>query len=353
MRYWLLLWLLSCMWSVQASPRLNQLQWLGSHNSYKQAIPLSVQQYLQQQGQAQPSLYYSHPPLQQQLELGLRHLELDFVLDAKTGDFARPLAEQWQGDAVLSGAERAALQQPGIKVLHIPDLDPRSHCPLLSQCLAQLKAWSVAHPQHLPVWILVNIKETGSAGGVTPKRWSLEDYQQLDQQLRRELGAERLFTPDQLRQAKLTLEQSVLRHGWPELDQARGRFLFILDGQPAQLELYRQQHPALQGRVMFGNYSPGAPEAAVLLRNQPQLQLAELNRLSALGYIVRTRADEFVPGSDQSVRQQLALSSRAQIISTDSYQGAPQQQGMALRFPFSPFVRCLPVYPDCQLSAPY
>ncbi|MBU0911417.1 MAG: phosphatidylinositol-specific phospholipase C1-like protein [Gammaproteobacteria bacterium] len=332
--------------AAQASEplKLNQLQWIGSHNSYKQALPEGVVGYLQQQGQDTSSLQYQHLTLRQQLDLGLRHLELDVLADPQGGMYLKPAAEQWLGKSLLSAAYKAKLQQPGFKAFHIPDMDFASHCPLFQDCLGQLVEWSKQHKNHLPVVILLNVKESGVAGGIKPRILTAEDYAQLDQEIRAVLPEEKLLTPDFVRKPGLTLQQTVLTHGWPSVASSRGRFIFLFDGQPEQLELYRQQHPSLAGRVMFGNYPPASAEAAMVLQNQPVQQFETIATLVKQGYIVRTRSDEFHPTAYSISRRDTALQSAAQIISTDFYPQAPQQtpDGKAVQFPDQSLWRCHP-----------
>jgi hypothetical protein len=334
--------------------KLNQIQWIGSHNSYKQALPDGVSHYMQQQGQDTSSLQYQHLPLQQQLDLGLRHLELDVLADPEGGMYLKPAAEQWLGKSLLSAEHKAKLQQPGFKAFHIPDLDFASHCPLFQDCLRQLLQWSLQHKNHLPVLILLNVKESGVAGGIKPLILTTEDYAQLDQEIRAVLPEEKLLTPDFVRKPGLSLQQSVLTKGWPTLASSRGRFVFLFDGQPEQLELYRKQHPSLAGRVMFGNYPPASAEAAMLLQNQPEQQFEAIGQLVKQGYIVRTRSDEFHPKVYSSVRRDTALQSAAQIISTDFYPQAPQQtpDGKAVQFPDQSLWRCHPqlTQANCVIS---
>lgn len=340
---------------AQAEPlKLNQLQWIGSHNSYKQALPDGVSLYMQQQGKDTASLQYQHLPLPQQLELGLRHLELDVLADPQGGMYLTPAAEQWLGKSLLSAQDKAKLQQPGFKAFHIPDMDFASHCPLFQDCLRQLLEWSLQHNNHLPVVILLNVKESGVAGGIPPRILAAEDYVQLDQEIRAVLPESKLLTPDFVRKPGLSLQQTVLTQGWPTVASSRGRFVFLFDGQPAQLELYRQQHPSLAGRVMFGNYPPASAEAAIVLQNQPIQQFDAIRRLAKLGYIVRTRSDEFHPSAYSISRRDMALQSAAQIISTDFYPQAPQQtpDAKAVQFPDQSVLRCHPQLTDshCVIS---
>lgn len=75
--------------SPSASLRLNDLQVLGSHNSYKAAIDTSLMQILRQRRpETARALDHAYPPLREQLEYGLRSLELDVFHDPKGGRYA-------------------------------------------------------------------------------------------------------------------------------------------------------------------------------------------------------------------------------------------------------------------------
>ena len=71
--------------------RMNQIQVLGSHNSYKQAIDPSLLSLLKENGDHRlEGLEYSHIPIEKQLDLGLRALEIDVVYDPEGGRYAHP-----------------------------------------------------------------------------------------------------------------------------------------------------------------------------------------------------------------------------------------------------------------------
>ena len=105
---------------------------------------------------------------------------------------------------------------------------------------------------------------------------------------------------------------------------------------------------------MFGNYPPASEEAAMVLQNQPEQQFYTIAKLVQLGYIVRTRSDEFHPTAYSISRRDKALQSAAQIISTDFYPQAPQQtpDGKAVQFPDHSLWRCHPQlsYANCVIS---
>ena len=149
---------------------VNALQAVGTHNSYKLAIPPPEMALLRAMAPEQAqALDYAHAPLSVQLAAGARQLEIDVLNDPDPGRYARPLGlRMTQGAAAY---DTAPLTGPGLKVLHVQDIDYRSSCPLFTGCLAEVAAWSKANPDHVPLLILLNLKE-GQAlpapGAVTP-----------------------------------------------------------------------------------------------------------------------------------------------------------------------------------------
>jgi hypothetical protein len=94
---------------------------------------------------------------------------------------------------------------------------------------------------------------------------------------------------------------------------------------PAQT-IYPIGHPSLQGRAMFTYASPGTPEAAFVILNDPTGQQTQIQQRVAQGYIVRTRADD---GTTQArvgdyTDMNNSFTSGAQIISTDYYRADPR-----------------------------
>ena len=79
--------------SPTAQVRMNQIQVIGTHNSYHQRANDSLMKLI---AAANPKgardLDYGHRPLHEQLsELGVRQLELDCYVDTDGGRFANPL----------------------------------------------------------------------------------------------------------------------------------------------------------------------------------------------------------------------------------------------------------------------
>jgi hypothetical protein len=315
-----------------ADARMNQVQVLGSHNSYKQAIDPSLLQILRAfEGDRIRALEYSHRTLHEQLDLGLRSLELDILHDPEGGRYARPRGLDMIREKGLPGGPaydpEGLMKGPGLKVLHIQDIDFRTSVYTLRQALTLLKSWFARNPRHLPVVITMNAKQEPLKNPefTRPLPFDRAAFDARDAEIRYVLPAAKLITPDDVRGSYETLETAVLAHAWPTLEQARGRFMFVLDEGGAALETYVEGHPSLRGRAMFVNAEEGRPEAAFRIVNEPKEKLAYIQYLVRSGYMVRTRADADTVEArlgDYS-RWQAALASGAQVITTDYYEADP------------------------------
>jgi Phosphoinositide phospholipase C, Ca2+-dependent len=326
--------------------RMNELQIIGTHNSYKREISEEEQAVYEEAidtpGDYDRFLAYSHAPIGQQFAgQDVRGLELDLLPDPQGGLYDEPLVRQAVGAGPLTDP---AWQQPGIKVLHVVDVDYQTTCVRFVTCLEQVRDWSAANPRHVPLLIMLELKQSDGrvveAGGVVAPPWDGAALDALDAEIRSVFGDDRLITPDDVRRPGLTLERSVTRHGWPTLKRSRGKVAFLLDNDPGPIrDAYRAGRPNLEGRVLFTNSRRGFPDAAFIKRNEPRdANTAQIQELVRAGYLVRTRSD--VPLTtilEGDVGQlQAALESGAQIVSTDF-----PVPGMAARYG-SDFVAQLP-----------
>ena len=317
--------------SPAADLHMNDLTAVGTHNSYKLAIPpeeLAVM--VAARGQAVLALDYAHRPLAQQLDAGARQLELDVVADPQGGRYAKPLTALGMGVS-LTPQQAAAMAGPGFKTLHMPDVDFRTSCLTFVACLGQVKAWSQAHRDHVPILILINAKEGQASlpGGVTPLAFDEKAFDALDAEIRSVFGEDQLITPDQVRGRYATLREAVLAQGWPSLAASRGKVFFALDESPAKVALYRGARRSLEGRAMFVNTDEASPAAAYLTLNDPVAQKDRIAAAVKAGFIVRTRADAdtLEARRNDASRRTAAFTSGAQYISTDYIWPDPQFPG--------------------------
>jgi hypothetical protein len=327
----LLIWLL-VIFNAQAqlnNLRINQVQVIGSHNSYKQAIDARLFKFMSQfDSSALSELDYSHITLTKQLNLGLCNLEIDVFSDTAGGRYAHPKGLDWvRKQAAFDQA--GVMKEPGFKVFHIPEYDFRSNCATFKICLLELKRWSDLHRNHPPIFITMNVKDdplnakdypAEAANFTIPEVFTPAIYDLLDKEIIDYLGKGNCIIPDEVRGNYPTLEEAVLAGNWPTMQQAAGKFIFILDETGDKIAAYSQHHPSLKNRMLFANAEPGKPEAAILIRNSPKSD--NITELVKKGYIVRTRADADTKEARENDRSffDAACKSGAQIITTDYYQ---------------------------------
>lgn len=298
---------------------MNDITVVGTHNSYKQAMPAATMDRVRTvDPRMADALDYQHRPLTEQLNHGARQLEIDVNFDPRGGHYAK-------------GSTDPDLMKPGFKVLHIPGIDNGSSCVLLTQCLRIVKDWSDAHPGHVPILLMFNAKDEQNAarGGIDALSYDEASYDALDAEIRSVLPPEKLIVPDDVQGSYPTLRDAVLANNWPTLEQARGRFLFALDELPAKVAIYRGARKSLEGRVFFINTDEDSPAAAYLTLNDPVKQHERIARDVAAGYLVRTRADaNTVEARVNDVRPRVAaLASGAQYVSTDYLWADPRFTG--------------------------
>jgi Phosphoinositide phospholipase C, Ca2+-dependent len=288
--------------------RLNQVQVPATHNSYhiQQDAPIA----------SPPTQQYTHAPLDQQLDLGVRGFELD-VVNSPDGQFP---------------------------VLHTPVIDAMSNCTPLAQCLQVTATWSEAHAGHVPIFILVEPKQDATTFLLDPslRQFDAAAVDQLDALVRSTLGRQ-LVAPDQVRGKSSTLREAVVGEGWPTLGDVRGKVVVILNTGGVTRDAFLQGHPSLEGRAMFVTASEQSPAAAIIKMDEPDEE--RIRRLVEEGFIVRTRADaDLVEARANDVtRRDLALRSGAQIVSTDFEVAVPTIGDYVVRIPGGTPARCDPV----------
>lgn len=328
--------------------KLNDLVTVGTHNSYKTALPDAVLALVRV---AEPDhadeIDYGHRPLSEQLDAGARQLEIDVYYDPAGGRFLGPAGLRAAGVA-LDPVRRATLAEPGFKVMHIQDVDVLSSCMTLRACLGIVRRWSLAHPDHAPILLMFNAKTDPAPqpGGEAALPFDAAAFDALDREVRMVFPPQELITPDGVQGAYPTLREAVLHGAWPTLGQARGKVLFALDEEPAKVALYRGKRRSLEGRVFFVNTDESSPAAAYLTLNDP---IAEANRIReavATGFIVRTRADAgtLEARRNDTRRRDVALASGAQFVSTDYLWPEPRLgNGYQVRLPGDAAVLCNPI----------
>ncbi len=257
-----------------------QLQAEGTHNSYHIAIEGGI-----------PQFAYSHAPLSEQLaEQGVRQFELD--VNYVDGVF---------------------------EVFHAALIDDRSTCPLLSDCLAQIRHFTDANPGHHPLMVHIEPKDPVSALDLDVY------YDDLEDALASGIGADRIVDPGE-----------VGANGWPTLGESRGKVIFVLLDGGDHRDFYAER-----GGTLFLEGNPG--DGAMVARRDDPYNVDSIREALDAGMLVRTRADtdgEEARNGDYS-RFEAALASGAQFISTDF--PAPTDLDYFIEIPDGHPSRCNPI----------
>ncbi|MDP8257579.1 MAG: Ca2+-dependent phosphoinositide-specific phospholipase C [Candidatus Alcyoniella australis] len=290
--------------------RLNDLQGLGTHNSYHLEPPVPFHQ----------SHRYSHKPLDEQLEIGVRQFELDL---------------QWgPGEA--------------IKVYHIPVVDQLSTCDTLVDCLDVLKGWSDEHPGHHAIVVFLEPKDDLHVNHIE------EHVGDVIDDIYSVWEPERILTPDDVRGDSATLREAIVGNGWPTLGQARNKIIFHAHSHAAFLDNYLAAYPNLEGAPMFMDANEADDIAAIIPMNNSLTQGERITAAVEEGFIVRTMAgnccDE--PAANDYTKFEAALASGAHFISTDFPEPVEEYGDYHLAIPEGNPSRCNPITaPEFCVSA--
>jgi hypothetical protein len=198
--------------------RLHHVQSKGTHNSYH-VEPATL---------ADPSHAYTHAPLYEQLsDLGVRQLELDL---------------HWN-------------TVEGLQIFHLPGIDNQTTCLAFADCLAEILRFSEEHPQHLPVMVWLEPKDT-PLDSLIPELATIEGHwDDIEAAILDVIPRERLYIPDDLRGDFATLPDALEANGWPTLGEVRNTVIFALLGDGDGRDAYIGDATNLADRLMFADAS--------------------------------------------------------------------------------------------------
>ncbi len=271
------------------SLRLNEMRFIASHNSYKKYVPWFgyIAIGLGEDFDEANSLRYQTNTLTEQLFDGIRSFELD--VRYKNGAY---------------------------EVVHVPLVDHRSHAIDFALALEEIRIFSENNPNHLPITLLLEIKDDWMILDPWLDDYDAEAFDVLDEIIIDQLK-NHLLMPNAMLENHDTLSTTISEDGWPLIDDLRGKIL-VVKHPSKYTQMYVDRDQTLQTLAMFpGVYSGGADAhyASFVVHNSPEVDV--INALVKQGLIVRTRADSTLKiDSDRRTR---AFESGAQIITTDFY----------------------------------
>ena len=348
--------------------KINQIQFIASHNSYRIKINPSIIKSLQlltkDFNKQFETLDYTHIHLERQFnEYDIRGIEIDTFYDSKGNTyFEHKLLDS--ALAIFPESEThiysESLKYPGFKVLHVKDLDFESYYPTLKDALSSIKIWSEKNPNHLPLFI--NIETKGVEDSLAyygrnsplasqytlPENNNSASADEIDLEIKSVFGEnlDKIITPQKLltMTSSSSISEFVEKNKWPSIKQLRGKIFLIMEGTMRNFYLEKEMQ-----RAMFVYYESKSANSLFFLKNDPIKQIEEIKTLVSEYYFVRTRSDsDTVEARNGDYTTYLnAINSGAQIISTDYY----KQDDRAGTPGWTDYKVCLGINMNAQINA--
>lgn len=266
---------------------INSIRVVATHNSYrKHSDPLRLFFVGLESKDEVAALQYTNKTLYEQLNINVRSFEFDL----------RTFRKRFFNN-------------------HVPLVDDRSIAPDFRRAVQELKIWSERNPSHVPISVLVELKEDWRILAPWHGEWNAQKLVALDAVFLEVLG-EKVIRPQDVMGDASSLRDAVLNKGWPTLGESRGKFILVLMIDDAN-KPYKPLYSENPNRCSFIMPQIHSPEAAFFLHDTPHP--LELKKWVDQGFIIRTRADADL--KRDFIRKKKAIDSKAQILSTDFPEG--------------------------------
>jgi len=269
------------------SIKLNEIQMLATHNSYKKTGS-DIGKFFVGLGDSfeeARALKYGYKNLTDQFEAGVRSMEFDL-----------------------------RLRKTQFVLTHVPLVDNSSVAPDFAQALEEIYLYSSNNPNHIPIIILMEIKDDWMILDHALQVIEPEDLENLNILLTEKLK-DQLYTPKMMMETGKTLKETVQTTGWPSVNSLLGKVIFVLH--PGNFtDMYYELDETLDSQPMFiGAYASGKDQdyASFIVHNNPSV--TEIAPLIQENFIVRTRIDSNLMFNQDDFDQ--AVLSGAQILTSD------------------------------------
>ncbi|MDO9630085.1 MAG: Ca2+-dependent phosphoinositide-specific phospholipase C, partial [Acholeplasmataceae bacterium] len=180
--------------------KLNQIQMLATHNSYKKKGS-DIGKFFVGLGDSfeeARALKYGYKNLTDQFESGVRSMEFDL-----------------------------RLRKTQFVLTHVPLVDNSSVAPDFSQALEEIYLFSSNNPNHIPIIILMEIKDDWMILDHALQIIEPKHLENLNGLLKDKLG-NNLFTPSDMMETGKTLKETIQTTGWPSVHSLLGKVIFVL-----------------------------------------------------------------------------------------------------------------------------
>ena len=277
--------------------KFNEVAYIATHNSYQLESVPSYQKVYRDLENVTFGLICGDAPrycsdtLTEQFNVGIRSIELDI-------------------ETVVDGDDVSFV------CTHSPLIDMTSSCYDFSLALEEIKMWSDANPNHLPITVIVEPKKIFIPD--KGMKFLNMDYAQVLDELIREVLGEKLLTPAEMMGDYPSLRAMREADGWLPLSDCAGRVVVLLHDTTVTKD-YISQDETIKSQAMFPmlRYKDRDKDyASFLIVNKPKdIDKYSQELIFEKKLVIRTRVDSY--GSYNEEDRILTLESGAQILSTD------------------------------------
>jgi len=205
-----------------ADIKLNDIQMIASHNSYKKIGP-AIGRFFVGLGDSfdeARALNYGYKNITDQLTLGIRSFEFDI---------------RYRNDI--------------FEITHVPLVDASSQTVNFELLLEEINLFSVNQEYHMPIIILIEIKEDWMMLDPYLQDINTLELEKLDTLISEKLD-DQLFKPSDLVNETESLKEKIMNNGWPSVSELLNKVMIVLH--PGSFEnTYYEMDGSLQSQSMF------------------------------------------------------------------------------------------------------
>lgn len=276
--------------------KFNEVAFIGTHNSYQKACVPARQKLFEAVSTVTFGLVkaekakFSSDYLTDQFNLGIRSIELDV-------------------ETIVNGDDVSFVCS------HSPIFDTTSHCCSFELALEEIKLWSDANPDHLPITIIIEPKKS-----FLPEknmRYFTCEYANILGETAKNILGDSLLTPADMLRDYSCFGEMRAADDWLTLSETKGKVMLLLH-ETTVTEDYIKQDSSVKSQIMFPMLRYGDADrdcASFLIINKASDIKEQAAEVLGKNLIIRTRSDNY--GSYNEEDSQTALASKAQIVSTD------------------------------------
>jgi len=269
------------------SIKLNDIQYLASHNSYKKKGSNLGHFFvgLGSNFNEARAMNYENKTLTNQLSSGIRSFEFDVRLRNDT-----------------------------FMLTHVPLVDNSSVAPQLKWVLEEIYLFSTHHPHHFPIIILMEIKDDWMMLDPALRVIGQNELLTLNLLIEETMG-HHLFKPSDMINGDISLKVSIENNGWPSVQSLLGKVMFVLHA-GSIVDSYVELDESLQTLSMFPSVYAHQTDrlyTSFIIENNPISSM--IPTWISQNFIVRTRIDsELIINNDERIQ---GILSGAQILTSD------------------------------------